>query len=76
MSLHELSDEALTSMSLRQWANYIETGDVAASAQDAKNMAKPEMVNALNESQMKAVIRLRELANEIGDERVTLVRRK
>jgi hypothetical protein len=45
---------------LSNWANYIETGDVAMSAQDAQNCKRA--FNALGHDQMTFVLRLRNLA--------------
>lgn len=47
------------------WANWIETGRLTISAEDAKNAKQPYY--ALSEEQMKLVIELRELATEINN---------
>jgi len=59
----EHSDEDLIYLALHQWANYIETGDINMSAQDAHNQDRK--FNALSTKQMKFVVRLRELGNTI-----------
>jgi hypothetical protein len=53
-------DSQLEFFALSNWANYIETGDVAMSAQDAQNCKRP--FNALSQDQMTFVLRLRGLA--------------
>jgi hypothetical protein len=54
------TDEQKIHYALNLWANYIETGNVVLCAQDAQRQG--ERVKALDISQMKMVIRLRELA--------------
>ena len=49
--------------SLQMWANYIETGDVVLTAEDAARIKKP--VRALHPEQMKRIVELRELADRI-----------
>ena len=49
--------------SLRMWANYIETRDVVLSATDAQQIGR--FIAALNTEQMKRVVQLRELADEV-----------
>lgn len=51
------------SNSLKMWANYIETGDVVLTAEDAQNIDKK--VRALNTEQMKRVVELRALVDSI-----------
>lgn len=53
-------DSQLEFFALSNWANYIETGDVGMSAQDAQNCKRP--FNALSQDQMAFVLRLRGLA--------------
>ncbi len=61
MSLTSMDDRTLTSIALRQWANYIETGSVTLCAEDLKNMGK-EAPRPLDEHQRALVTRLRALA--------------
>lgn len=53
-------DSQLEFYALSNWANYIETGDVCMSAQDAQNCKRP--FKALGMDQMAFVLRLRNLA--------------
>lgn len=53
-------DAQLVFSALSNWANYIETGDVVMSAQDAQNCKQP--FKALGLDQMTFVLRLRDLA--------------
>lgn len=58
----EQSDAVVIAHALSMWANYIETGDVCMSAEDAERAN--EKFNALSTDQMKFVIRLREMETE------------
>lgn len=49
---------------LKYWANYIETGDVCLSRNDAIRMNKRNIIKPLNIEQEKFVIKLRELAEK------------
>jgi hypothetical protein len=60
--MSDFTDKDLRYHALHQWANYIETGIISLSAQDAQNMGKK--FKALSVEQMKLVIRLRELADK------------
>lgn len=48
--------------SLSMWANYIETGDPAMSADLAAKCGHADRIKALNDSQKQMVLRLREEA--------------
>lgn len=54
------TDEQKIYHALTLWANHIETGHITLGAQDAQKQGKT--LNALEPSQMKIVLRLRELA--------------
>jgi hypothetical protein len=56
-----MTDEQLIANSLSMWANYVETGDMALSAIEAREQKLP--YNALMVDQMKLIIRLRELSD-------------
>lgn len=60
--MQHLSDQDVIAHSLRMWANYVETGNVAMSASDAANVGKSPQ--RLSEGQVAFVGRLRRLANE------------
>lgn len=66
------TDQAVKAHALQMWANYVETGNVLLSAEDAESQNKCRRPNerisikALTPSQMKLVIRLRDMAeNEL-----------
>ena len=52
----------MISHALNMWANYIETGDVTKSAQDAQRFK--EYFNALTEDQMEFILRLRKTSTK------------
>lgn len=54
------TDEQKIYYALSMWANYIETGNICLGAEDARKQGMK--TNPLDESQMRHVIRLRELA--------------
>ncbi len=56
------TDIELITRALNMWANWIETGDVNISANDAQAMRKS--VRPLGEDGMKLVLRLRQLADD------------
>lgn len=56
-------DSEMISHALTIWANYIETHNVCKSAVDAKRAGAPH--NALDQSQMSFVVRLRTKATQI-----------
>jgi len=58
--MENMTDEELVAHALLLWSNYIETSNVALSAEDAS--AQKVKFNALSLDQMKLVIRLRELS--------------
>jgi hypothetical protein len=64
MSTLELADGELIQQALSMWANHIETATIEFSAIDAEAAKKP--FKALSLDQMKLVIRLRELAAQMG----------
>lgn len=55
-------DGFLRAYALKCWANYIETGDISLSAQDAQRMKKP--FKALTHEQMALIVRLHKLADK------------
>lgn len=55
---------SLVRNALQYWANYIETGDMTLSAIDMSRMGGN--INPLNLDQMKQIIAMRELAEEVG----------
>lgn len=59
-----LDQVSLIRNALQYWANYIETGDMTLCSEDASRMGSN--INPLNLDQMKHIIALRELAQEIG----------
>lgn len=62
MNFNDEEKEAIR-MSLLYWANYIQTGDINLSAQDAQSMKKS--FNALSDSQMEKVLFLKKLAQKV-----------
>jgi hypothetical protein len=60
----DLTDGELIDKALTMWANHIETATIEFSAIDAEAAKKP--FKALSLEQMKLVIRLRELATQMG----------
>jgi len=59
-----VTDKELIQFSLDCWANHIETGNINLSAQDAQNAdLKPK---ALSLEQMKLVVRIRDLSNDVN----------
>lgn len=56
------SDSELKSHALNLWANYLETGDVAMSAETARNIGRQREVNDLPERKRELVGRMRKLA--------------
>lgn len=56
------TDTSKIAYALGMWRNFIQTGDMSMSAEDAKRSG--ERVNALDIEQMKFVIRLDELAQK------------
>lgn len=66
------NDESKIYYALTLWANYIETGNVVLDAQTAQK--RGEKVNALDISQMKMVIRLRELAQMAATGKISVQR--
>lgn len=57
-------DNQIKYHSLNLWANYIETGDVNMSANDAIKTNNRQCIQPLELEQQKFVIRLRDLANK------------
>ena len=64
MSKEDMSDGELLQQALNMWANHIETATIELSAVDAEAAKKP--FKALSLEQMKLVIRLRDLAIQMG----------
>ncbi len=63
VSVNDMSDNGLAAYAIDMWANMIETGDTAITAREAAERKMP--FNALSLEQMKFVIRLRELSENI-----------
>ena len=59
-------DEDLVKRSLLMWRNYIETGNVVLSANDAINSGQPKLVRALDQHQKQLVHRLEQLAESLA----------
>lgn len=59
-----LEQISLIRNALQYWANYIETGDMTLCAHDASRMGSN--INPLDLNQMKQIIAMRELAEEVG----------
>lgn len=57
------TDAELVSYALRQWANYIETGEVYMSAQNAISSNQRDKLRALDPGQHRLVARLHDLAD-------------
>lgn len=66
-------DEVLAAYALNLWANWIETGDVALSASDAKQAGRP--FNAPTLDQMRLIVRLRDLAHGFNQKALTCASR-
>lgn len=62
--MEHMSNKELISTALRQWANYIETGNVSMSKKDAVNCGQKGDIKILSTSQVNMVERLRDLANK------------
>ncbi len=62
-NIYDLKNKELMAYTLNCFANHIETGNIEMSAIEAQNMRKP--FKALNQLQMKLVVRLRDLAEEM-----------
>lgn len=61
--MHDRTDLQIQATAVGMWANYIETGDVSISARDAQNAKLP--FKALNEEQMRMVLRFRDLSSSL-----------
>lgn len=59
-----LDQVSLVRNALQYWANYIETGDMTLCSEDMSRMGGN--VNPLSLDQMKQIVAMRELAQEIG----------
>ena len=64
------TDEQKIRFALDLWANYIETGHVVFCAKDMER--RGEKVLVMDTAQMKAVVRLRELAQMAADGKITV----
>ena len=64
------TDEQKIYFALNLWANYIETGDVTLCAKDAERTG--DKVKALDATQMKVIVRLRELAQMTAAGKITV----
>lgn len=62
LSVEELKD-ILISLNMR--INYIQTGNVVLSADDAVNSGKKHLVKALSEDQMRLILRMKDTFREI-----------
>lgn len=60
----EMDDNQVIYMALNQWSNYIQTGDICMSQQDAINCGDKDKIKAINQEQMKFIIRLQDLAKK------------
>lgn len=56
------TDQKLISSALNFWANWIETNDMAISANDAIKMGRPERIQILDLEQQEFIVRLRKLS--------------
>jgi len=65
MDFIDAEPHALCVHSLNMWANYIETGDPVLNQIDAINMR--QSIKPLSREQVKLVIRLRDLADKLGN---------
>jgi hypothetical protein len=54
-------------MSLNYWANYIETGDLTLTAEDAESAGKP--FKALNLEKMRCILFIRDLAAQVAKDK-------
>ena len=68
------TDEGKIGWALSLWGNYIETGNVNLSRNDAINSQQVELINNLEPDQAKFVTELRDLRQEITTGAVSLVR--
>ena len=59
-----MDDKEIVFYSLRMWKNYIQTGDVNMSSDDAINRGCKDSIRMLNSDQQEFVIRLEELSND------------
>lgn len=59
------SDNQLKSHALTVWANYIETGDPAMSAEMARKMGMEREINDLPSERAELVARMRKLSIEV-----------
>jgi hypothetical protein len=66
------TDKAIVYQALVGYANWIETGNFLLSARDASERKEP--FNALEPSQMRRVLRLRELADQCLSDRLRATR--
>lgn len=57
-----MTDSEIVAHSLEMWANYIETGKPALSAQDAIRSRQLTLLRPLDEAQRRLVARIRDLA--------------
>lgn len=60
--MNHLNDRDLAAHALRQWANYVETGDIIYNSADF--CAQGRLPKALSEDQQRFVMRLRDLAKQ------------
>lgn len=69
--MRDQSDLQIQARAVGMWANYIETGDVSISATDARNAKLP--FKALNEDQMRLVLRFRDLSISLRQQESNLL---
>jgi len=50
-------------ISLGMRINYIQTGKISMSSEDAKNAGKSNLIKPLSEDQMEAILRMRKVIN-------------
>lgn len=63
------TDEDIILYSLSMWQNYIQTGNVSLSSEDAMNMKKPNLINPLNLDQIKFIARIETIKEKLREQR-------
>ncbi len=62
-----LKDEAWdVAVALRMRCNFIETGNIALSAQDASDSENTKIIKPLNKEQMRLLLKLSDLADKLA----------
>ncbi len=70
MNIETMSDDDLIAHALNMWANHIETGKVALSAEDAKRSGQSMLLRPMADSQKSLVTRLRDLSSEARQDNI------